>query len=143
MTSNPTSAYSMASGTTPAGLRLVTVQLADPGDADGRDHLLTEGVVDLVRHLVEATEDGTAPAAVDLRVEEADSRRPVVEAFVEAARGLVQSYVLENQQAIGPVNVVVSHATQEGDRQVTWSYLAAETGSFSRGATYDLREATA
>jgi hypothetical protein len=128
---------------TAGGLRLVSVRLEPPSDAADRDHLLTQGVVDLVRHLVDATIDGSSPVAVDIRLGDGRDTAPSMEAFVEAARGLVQSYVLESQQGIGPLNVVVSRSSQDDDRRLTWSYLSGGTGSFSRGATYDLREVTA
>jgi hypothetical protein len=131
--------YSVATDTIASGLRLVTVQLDGPRNPAARDDLLTQGVVDLVSHLVRATEDAST-VVVDVRVGDGKDGDPALEAFVEAARGLVQSYVLESQQAIGPLNVVVSSARQDGDRQLTFDYLAGETGSFSRGATYDLRE---
>ena len=98
--------------------------------------------MDLVSHLVRATEDAST-VVVDVRVGDGKDGHPALEAFVEAARGLVQSYVLESRQGIGPLNVVVSSARQDGDRQLTFDYLAGETGSFSWGATYDLREGLA
>ena len=135
--------YGISTETTGSGLRLVTVLLEAPRDATERDQLLTQGVVDLVSSLVEATQDGSTPVVVDLRLAVGHDPAPPLEAFVEAARGLVQSYVLESQQGIGPLNVVVSRAGQDDDRRLTWDYLAGGTGSFSRGATYDLREVPA
>ena len=134
--------YAVSTDTTASGLRLVTVQLDGPRESTARDELLTQGVVDLVSHLVHATTDASSPVVVDVRLGEGHDGDPSLEAFVEAARGLVQSYVLESQQGIGPVNVVVSAASQHDDRQLTFDYLAGATGSFSRGATYDLREVT-
>ena len=135
--------YAVSTDTTASGLRLVTVQLDGPRESTARDELLTQGVVDLVSHLVRATTDAASAAVVvDVRLGEGHDGDPSLEAFVEAARGLVQSYVLESQQGIGPANVVVSTASQDDDRQLTFDYLAGGTGSFSRGATYDLREVT-
>lgn len=134
--------YAVSIDTTASGLRLVTVRLDGPRESTARDELLTQGVVDLVSHLVRATEDASSAVVVDVRLGEGHDGDPSLEAFVEAARGLVQSYVLESQLRIGPANVVVSTASQDDDRQLTFDYLAGETGSFSRGATYDLREVT-
>lgn len=121
-------------------LRIVVELSATPGVAS-RDELLTDGVVALVAQLARvAGGPPERPIAVDVRVPEASPPAVECEAFVEAARGLVQSLVLERGKSIGPVNVVVSHPAQEQDRAATWAYLAAGTGSFSRGATYDLRE---
>jgi hypothetical protein len=142
MQTDATPCYAVSDDTTGTGLRLVTVQLAAPREPADRDHLMTQWVVDLVAHLVRATEDVSGPVAVDMRFGDGHVGVPALEGFVEAARGLVQSYVLESQQGIGPVNVVVSRADQDHDRQLTWDYLAGETGSFSRGATYDLRAVT-
>jgi hypothetical protein len=135
--------YTVSTQTAASGLRLLTVQLEGPGASADRDDLLTHGVVDLVSHLVRSTEDASTVVVVDVRVGDGHDGDPALEAFVEAARGLVQSYVLESQQGIGPLNVVVSSARQDGDRQLTFDYLAGDTGSFSRGATYDLREGLA
>lgn len=135
--------YTVSDETTGSGLRLVTVQLEGPCEAADRDDLLTRGVVDLVAHLVRATGEASSAACIDVRVGEGHDGDPSFEAFVQAVRGLVQSYVLEMQQGIGPVNVVVSGPRQDDDRQLTWEYLAGDAGSFSRGATYDLREVTA
>ena len=121
----------------------MSVQLEEPGAPAGRDDLLTQGVVDLVSHLVRATQGDACAVVVDVQISDAHDGDPSLEAFVEAARGLVQSYVLESQQGIGPVNVVVSRTSQEGDRQLTLNFLAGTTGSFARGATYDLREVSA
>ena len=142
MQTDATPCYVVSDDTTAAGLRLVTVQLEAPQKSADRDHLLTHGVVDLVEHLVRATEDTPGAVVVDLRFGDGHGGVPALEGFVEAARGLVQSYVLESRLGIGPVNVVVSDADQDNDRQLTWDYLAGATGSFSRGATYDLREVT-
>ena len=142
MQTDVTPCYAVSDDTTGARLRLVTVQLEPPREPADRDHLMTQGVVDVVSHLVQATEDTSRPVVVDLRFGDGHDGVPPLEGFVEAARGLVQSYVLERQQGIGPVNVVVSRASQDHDRQLTWDYLAGATGSFSRGATYDLREVT-
>ncbi|WP_448620292.1 hypothetical protein [Geodermatophilus sp. URMC 65] len=142
MQTSATPCYAVSDDTTGAGLRLVTVQLEPPREPVDRDHLMTQGVVDVVSHLVRATEGTPAPVVVDLRFGDGHDGVPPLEGFVEATRGLVQSYVLERRQDIGPVNVVVSRADQDHDRQITWDYLAGATGSFSRGATYDLREVT-
>ncbi len=143
MQTEATPCYAVSDETTGSGLRLVTVHLAGPCEPADRDDLLTHGVVDLVAHLVGATEDGSSPVVVDVRVADGQDGVPALEAFVEAARGLAQSYVLENRQEIGPVNVVVSSGSQDDDRESTWDYLAGAAGSFSRGATYDLRGMTA
>jgi hypothetical protein len=123
------------------GLLRIVVELGAALSAAARDELLTDGVVALVEQLAQAAAGPPErPVAVDVRIPAASPSALECEAFVEAARGLVQSLVLERGKSIGPVNVVISHPAQEQDRAATWAYLAAGTGSFSRGATYDLRE---
>ncbi|WP_157970826.1 hypothetical protein [Nakamurella deserti] len=116
----------------------VTVTLRPSAAPADRDALLSAGIVDLVAAMVAAA-TGTDPVVVDLRCLEGGDAR-AVEAYVAAARGLVQSFVLERSAPSGPVNLVVSAADQDADRHATLSYLGSSDGGFSWGACYDLRE---
>jgi hypothetical protein len=116
----------------------VTVALRPADTPADRDALLSAGIVDLVAAVVSAA-TGTDPVVVDIRCHGGNGVR-AVEAYVAAARGLVQSFVLERTAPSGPVNLVVSAADQDADRDATLSYLGSSDGGFSWGACYDLRE---
>jgi hypothetical protein len=116
----------------------VAVTLTPSDTTDDRDALLSDGVVELVAALVGAA-TGTAPVVVDIRCG-VDGAARAVEAYVAAARGLVQSFVLERTPPAGPVNLVVSAPEQDADRTATFDYLGSPDGGFSWGACYDLRE---
>ena len=116
----------------------VTVALRPSDTPADRDALLSAGIVDLVAALVSAA-TGTDPVVLDIRCHP-DAGARAVEAYVAAARGLVQSFVLERKAGAGPVNLVVSAAEQDADRVATLAYLGSPDGGFSWGACYDLRE---
>jgi hypothetical protein len=116
-------------------------ELGEVAGTEERDLLLTEGVFEVIRFLVEAAR--TAPegaAVVSLVVTASPASAPTTEAFVEAVRGLVQSFTLERDPSTPAVNIVVSGPGQEADRSATLEYLSGVDGRFSRGTTYDLRE---
>ncbi|MFB2585886.1 hypothetical protein [Herbiconiux liukaitaii] len=116
-------------------------ELADVVGADGRDRLLTEGVFEVIEFLTGAAR--TAPegaAVVSLVVTASPASAPTTEAYIEAVRGLVQSFTLERDPSTPAVNIVVSGPGQEQDRAATLAYLSSVDGRFSRGTTYDLRE---
>lgn len=126
--------------TTPGSPVLVTVAVTPSPTAADRDALLSDGIVDLVGALVAAA-TGADPVVVDIRcqIDDPGSSR-AVEAYIDAARGLVQSFVLERTGPVGPVNLVVSVPNQDADRDATFTYLGSPDGRFSWGAGYDLRE---
>lgn len=117
------------------------LRAADPGD---RDVLLTDGVFAVIEHLARSTrEAGGGRSVVDVRVpdEVPPNALAGTEAFVEAVRGLVQSLTLETTPQSPACNIVVSAERQSASRDRTVQYLVGPHGDFSRGSTYDLREA--
>ena len=111
----------------------------------GPEHLLTETLFAVYEFLTEAESlSADQNVAIDLVVEEFED--PVVaatsEAFIEAVRGTMQSWVLERGSASAPANLVISTQTESGARDMTLQYLLGANGGFSRGSTTDLREAS-
>lgn len=122
------------------GLTRVVISLAAATTSASRDQLLGAGVIATVAALVAVTSGGER-AVIDIRTGHLESGSDRAwEAFIEAVRGLVQSLVLESGSGSRPVNVVISTVDQEDDRRSSWRYLGSDEGTFSYGATYDLRE---
>lgn len=118
----------------------IRVDLGQATATTERDALLSDGIVELVDELVAAAA-GPDPVVVDIRCPGGDpASLRAVEAYLAAARGLVQSFVLERVAPAGPVNLVISDTGQIADREATWDYLGSADGGFSWGACYDLRE---
>lgn len=117
------------------------LRAAEPAD---RDALLTDGVFAVIEHLARTSQQAEGGCSViDLRIPDdvaADSLAGT-EAFVEAVRGLVQSLTLETPPQSPACNIVVSSEGQSASRDRTIHYLISPHGDFSRGSTYDLREA--
>jgi hypothetical protein len=122
----------------------LTVLRVDATDIDGVAGLtswMEEGVAGLVEELVAAARSNRR-VAIDVRTPATPGADGAAEAIVQAARGLAQAYTLESGAAVPPVNVIVSTAAQESDRDATWRFLADTDGGGARGATIDLREAS-
>ena len=100
-------------------------------------------MTEIIHELTSAANNRQQRVAIDLRA----SRRPdatgAKEALIAAARALVQAYVKESGSSIPSVNLVISEADQDHDRQATWRYLSHPDGGMARGATFDLRRRTA
>ena len=124
---------------TSAAAAHVVITLGRPTSAEARDALLTRGVVATMSALVESAHVGR-PVIVDVRP--TGGTDPGIEAYLEAVRGLVQSFLLEVDKPVDPVNIVVTTADQDLERHRTVEYLSSADGKFSCGATYDLREGT-
>lgn len=121
----------------------LTVVLAEVQTAQDEEALLTRGIHEVVRFLVESAHSGPdGSAVIDLRTSEtlSVSSAPACYAYIEAVRGLLQSHTLERGAAAPATNLVVSSADQAEARERTLQYLGSPGGGFSRGATYDLRE---
>jgi hypothetical protein len=125
--------------TTEGEMARIVVAVPELSGPRERDDLLTSGVVEVMTHLVEAYADAPA-VVVDLQVPATLSSAPVVEAFSEAVRGLIQSLVLESKPPVRPVNLVVTTPDQQNEREQTVTFLSSADGRFSCGARFDLRE---
>lgn len=105
--------------------------------------LLVDRLTEVIRQLVEAT--STPHNGVVLSIEDhagATPGRPIREAFVSACRALVHGFVREENDAIPPVNIVVSDGADGATRDDAIDYLLGPDGGFARGALIDLRPAT-
>ena len=122
---------------------ICTVVVHSVENAAERDLLLTDGLYSLIEFLNTTQKSGSEAAIVDIQVDEANARDsiPNTSAFVGAVTGLVQSFTLEGGSLAPASNIIVSTAAQQPERDRTMSYLASSGGKFSRGSTYDLREA--
>lgn len=120
-------------------LRVVTVAAASIPDAAALETSLKDGVADLNRTIVEATESAGLRVVVDLRAG-TDMVPGAAELLAEAVRGMIQAYTLESASTIQPVNLVLTTADQAADRMTTWDFLDDKDGGMARGATFDLRE---
>jgi hypothetical protein len=123
---------------------LQVVQVTLPGDEDSgvRDELLTDGITAVIAALTQATGVASRGVVVDIRVPQTgrhDRASAHREGFIAACHGLVHSYVAERRSEIVPVNVLVTAAGQDDDRQATLAYLGSEDGEFARGSFFDLR----
>jgi hypothetical protein len=132
---------------THAGTRnRLTILLSDILTPQDEETLLTQGIHDVVRFLVESAQgDRGGCTVIDLRTAETLSRSsfPACFAYIEAVRGLLQAHTLEQGPAAPAANLVVSSNNQDEPRERTIQYLQSPGGGFSRGATYDLRESVA
>ena len=105
--------------------------------------LLTEGIQTIVDFLVQSARgNALGSAVIDLRTSDSLSATaiPSCFAYIEAVRGLLQAHTLERGPGAPAANLVVSTVGQTKPRERTLAYLESPGGSFSRGATYDLRE---
>lgn len=121
----------------------LTITLPETASTQVQGALFTEGIQTVVQFLVESV-DRQHQGSVVLDVRTTDpmpkALAPTHLAYVEAVRGLIQAHTLEQGPAAPPTNLVVSSHDQDEARKRTLQYLQSEGGSFSRGATYDLRE---
>ncbi|WP_336662284.1 hypothetical protein [Leucobacter sp. USHLN154] len=120
----------------------LTVHVGD-AIAPARSALLTATVYSVVEFLAaveHAPPQGSA--VIDIRLPPFTGARQAAEAeaFVHAAKGLVQSWTLERGSASSPANVVVSESGQDAAREAAVEYFTSELGAFSRGSLFDLRE---
>jgi hypothetical protein len=120
---------------------VLTVHVPSTDSAEQRDALLTETVFAVIEYLAQADARKDEVAVVDVRLQDTvpDAALPAVLAFVEAARGIVQAFVLETALTGPTTNVLVTSEGQTAARERTLDYLFSADGRYSRGATYDLR----
>ncbi len=123
------------------GLAVVIVDTTDAVSAADRDAALEGGIVDLVATVVSRAHGAQERVALDVRTGGAEAVGAQA-AIVDAVRGLVQGYTAESGSTTPPVNVVVSHPSQQEDRESTWRFLSDADGALPRGATFDLRTET-
>lgn len=143
MTAAPSSPYILSTSSTrdDAGATC-TVTLVGTLEHADRTRLLTEGVFYVIEFLVASSAQSHGGSmVVDIRLADdiAPAALPGAYAFTEAVRGLVQSFTLEAPSETPAANVVISTVGQDAARSRTFDYLASSGGTFSRGATYDLR----
>lgn len=119
------------------------IVLSDVPSVQEEEALLTRGIHDVAQFLVKSAGNGPEGSTIiDLRASDAlsPSSAPACSAYIEAVRGLLQSHTLERGPAAPPANLMISSHGQREARERTMQYLESPGGSFSRGATYDLRE---
>lgn len=128
---------------TESGHSRLLVVLSDVPSVQEEEALLTRGIHDVAQFLVKSAGNGPDRSTIiDLRTSNTFSppSAPACFAYIEAVRGLLQSHTLERGPAAPPANLVISSYGQHQARERTTQYLESPGGSFSRGATYDLRE---
>lgn len=117
---------------------LLKASLAIRSDV-GRDELLTDGVFAVVSFLAGALE-GSGVKTATVVVVTGDSSPAASEAFIDAARGLVQSLTLERAGMTPAANIVIcDEAADSPDVLAAVQFLQSPGGQFSRGTSFDLR----
>ena len=102
--------------------------------------LLIDGTQELVDFFTAAQAGADGAVVIDLCVADAGPKlQPAVEGFLQAAKAVLHSWVLENGSAVRPANAVVSLPQQGVARRQTVEYFTSPRGQFSRGSFIDLR----
>lgn len=110
------------------------------GSDAGRDELLTDGVFSVVTFLSDSMSESSVESATVVIAVGEESHAPASQAFVEAVRGLVQTFTLERSGTNPASNVVVcADSVTNPDVKEALEFLQSTGGQFSRGSTFDLR----